>query len=208
MAFPWPWFGSRVIEGREIAERGLGDLARARLADALGAFLGRLHALSPPDLDALPVDPMGRADMTMRVPRTRAALDQLDPAGALTGRAEPILTIAETLPPADHFVLVHGDLHVRHALVDEAGDLTGAIDWGDICRAPAAVDLSLYWSAFPPTARARFVAAYGNLDDATLLRSRVLALFLSATLAAYARAEHMPALEAEALAGVERTLAD
>jgi aminoglycoside phosphotransferase (APT) family kinase protein len=46
--FPWPWFGSRVIEGREISESGLDDGARGRLADDLGAFLRCLHALSVP----------------------------------------------------------------------------------------------------------------------------------------------------------------
>jgi hypothetical protein len=80
------------------------------------------------------------------------------------------------------------------------------IDWGDICRAPAAVDLSLYWSGFPPSGRERFVAAYGPLDGVTMLRARVLALFLSPTLVSYARAQSMPALEAEALDGLERTL--
>jgi aminoglycoside phosphotransferase (APT) family kinase protein len=206
--FPWPWFGSRVIHGREISERGLGDVGRARLAEDLGAFIGCLHGLSPPDLEWLPIDPMGRADMTMRVPRTRTALGELDPSGALTKRAEATLAEARTLPPADDCVLVHGDLHVRHALVDGAGRLAGVIDWGDICRAPASVDLSLYWSVFPPAARARFIAAYGDVDGATLLRARVLALFLSATLALYARAQGMPALEAEALSGLELTLSN
>jgi aminoglycoside phosphotransferase (APT) family kinase protein len=206
--FPWPWFGSRVIDGREIPERGLDDLARGRLADDHGAFLGCLHGLSVPDINTLPIDPMGRANMTIRVPRARAALDELDPSGALTDRAKAILTTAEALPAADEFVLAHGDLHVRHALVDEFGRLTGMIDWGDICRAPPSVDLSLFWSVFGPGARERFVAAYGNVNDATLLRARVLALFLSATLAVYARAQGMPALEAEAISGVERTLTD
>jgi aminoglycoside phosphotransferase (APT) family kinase protein len=206
--FPWPWFGSRVVAGREISERRLDDVARGRLAADLGAFLGCLHGLSLPDLDALPLDPMGRADMAIRVPRTRAALDELDPSGTLTERAEAILAAAAALPPADDSVLAHGDLHVRHALVDPAGRLTGVIDWGDICRAPASVDLSPCWSVFPPTARERFAAAYGDVDDATLLRARVLALFLSATLGAYARAQGMPALKAEALSGVERTLTD
>jgi hypothetical protein len=69
-----------------------------------------------------------------------------------------------------------------------------------------AVDLSLYWSGFPPSGRERFVAAYGPLDGVTMLRARVLALFLSPTLVSYARAQSMPALEAEALGGLERTL--
>jgi aminoglycoside phosphotransferase (APT) family kinase protein len=111
--FPWPWFGSRVIEGHEISELGLDDVARGRLADDLGKFLRCLHRLSVPDRDALPFDPMGRSDMVIRVPRTRALLDQLDPSCALTDRAQAILSMAETLPPAADWVLAHGDLHVR-----------------------------------------------------------------------------------------------
>jgi aminoglycoside phosphotransferase (APT) family kinase protein len=204
--FPWPWFGSRLIEGREISEAGLDDVARGRLAGDLGAFLRCLHGLSVPDLDTLPFDPMGRSDMTARVPRTRALLDQLDPSGALSDRAQSTLSLAESLPPPEDSVLAHGDLNVRHALVDATGRLTGVIDWGDICRAPAAVDLPLYWSAFGPAARERFVAAYGSIDDATMVRARLLALFLSAALALYARAQGMRGLEAETLSGLERAL--
>jgi aminoglycoside phosphotransferase (APT) family kinase protein len=206
--FPWPWFGSRLIAGREISESRLDDVARERLAGDLARFLDFLHRLTPPGLDSLAVDPNSRASMATRIPRTLAALGELDPSGALAGRAQAILAEAEDLPPPDDLVLAHGDLHIRHALVDEAGGLTGVIDWGDVCRAPASVDLSLYWSAFPPPARERFSAAYGDVDDATLLRARVLALFLNATLAAYARAERMPALEAEARSGVARALID
>jgi aminoglycoside phosphotransferase (APT) family kinase protein len=204
--FPWPWFGSRVIDGCEISEAGLDDLARGRLAGDLGAFLRCLHGLSPPDFDALPFDPMGRSDMTVRVPWTRAKLAELDPSGGLADRTQPILSMAESLPPAEDWVLAHGDLHVRHALVDDAGRLTGVIDWGDICRAPAAIDLSMYWSAFGPAARQSFLAAYGDIDEATLVRARLLAVFLSAALASYARAEGMRALEAETLGGLERAL--
>ena len=136
------------------------------------------------------------------------ALGELDRTGVLGDRADAILADAEHLPPPGDLVLAHGDLHLRHALVDDTGALTGVIDWGDICRAPASIDLSLYWSAFPRPARERFTAAYGDVDDATLLRARVLALFLNATLAVYARTERMPALEAEARSGVERALID
>jgi aminoglycoside phosphotransferase (APT) family kinase protein len=40
-------------------------------------------------------------------------------------------------------VLCHGDLHVRHLLVDGDGSAAGVIDWGDLCLADAAVDLSI-----------------------------------------------------------------
>lgn len=71
-----------------------------------------------------------------------------------------MLRAAARLPAPGPPVLVHGDLHVRHLLVD---------------------------------------------DDA-LLRARVLALFLCAALAAYARDERMASLEREARAGLERAL--
>lgn len=116
----------------------LDENARGQLADDLGTFLRCLHGLSVPQIDGLPVDPMGRADMAIRVPRTRTALDELDASGALTSRAADVLTAAETLPTADESVFVHGDLRLRHTLIDDAGRLSGVIDWGDVCRAPPA----------------------------------------------------------------------
>jgi hypothetical protein len=126
-----------------------------------------------PEFDALPVDPVGRADLAIRIPRTRAVLDDLDPSGALTDRAAEALAAAEVLPPAEDLVVVHGDLHVRHALIDAGGGLSGVIDWGDMCRTSASVDLSLYWSLFTPAARDAFRAAYGEISEATLARARV-----------------------------------
>ena len=57
----------------------------------------------------------------------------------------------------------------------------------------------------PPAGRAsRFLAEYGDVSEATLLRARVLALFLAGTLAVYAHREGRPALERESLAGLRR----
>lgn len=85
-------------------------------------------------------------------------------------------------------MLVHGDLHPRHLLVDRAGRGTGVIDWGDTCFAHPAVDLSLAWSAFDGPARAAFLHTYGAVDGDTELRARALALSLSAALAEWAAA--------------------
>jgi aminoglycoside phosphotransferase (APT) family kinase protein len=122
--------------------------------------------------------------------------------------ASELLEQAQRLPAPAELVLAHGDLHVRHVLVDERGGLAGIIDWGDVCRADPAIDLSLVWSALPPAGREAFFAAYGAAREESLLRARVLALFLSATLARYARATGMAELERESLAGVERALRD
>ncbi|HSX21990.1 MAG TPA: phosphotransferase, partial [Gaiellaceae bacterium] len=94
-----------------------------------------------------------------------------------------------------------------HLLVDK-GKLSGIIDWVDLCRADPCVDLQLVWSVLPPADRGAFLDAYGPISDEQLLRARVLALSLSASLAWYARENGMANVEREALAGLERTLLD
>ena len=210
LGFTWPWFGSRLIVGEEVALAGLDADRRARLAAELGQFLGCLHSLRPSNATALAIDPMGRAEMTTRVPRTRAALERVASLWDGCERAAAVLHAAERLPPdqdADA-VIVHGDLNLRHPLVSGLGGLAGVIDWGDICRAPRSVDLPLYWSLFDTEGRAAFRAAYGPMTEDTLARARVLALFFDATLAVYADDKGMDDLKTEALQGLNRTLID
>jgi aminoglycoside phosphotransferase (APT) family kinase protein len=102
-------------------------------------------------------------------------------------------------------VLVHGDLHLRHLLVDDAGAAAGVIDFGDVCRGDPAIDMALFWCLLPPAGREDFLVAYGPVSEAQLVRARVLAVMLCATLGLYARAEGLAALEAEALAGLRRS---
>jgi aminoglycoside phosphotransferase (APT) family kinase protein len=104
-------------------------------------------------------------------------------------------------------VLVHGDLHVRHVLVDGAGAIGGVIDWGDVCAGDPSVDMSLYWSLLPPEGRPVFIAEYGPLSEEQLVRARVLSLFLCGILALYADSEGMTALRRAALDGLDRTAA-
>ena len=194
--YPWPFYGSRFIPGREAV--GLDDPERVALARPLARALRALHET---EIDAdLPTDPIGRADMRARVPRTEEAL------AAIGVEANAVLEQAEGLPPPVATSICHGDLHFRQLLVD-GGALTGIIDWIDVCRSDPGVDLQLAWSFFPPDGRGAFLDEYGRATDESLLRARVLALFLNATLVRYARSEGKPDVEAEALAGVERALA-
>ena len=209
-AFAWPFFGARLVPGRELADADLTDAARLLLAPELGRFLRALHA---PELlgafgEQLPVDPNRRADMTFRVPMTRERLAELDRRGLWQPRPVPWFAEAESLPASSRSAVTHGDLHLRHVLVHDDGSLGGVIDWGDLGRSDPAIDLPLYWSALPPAARPAFVEAYGALDHAALLRARVLAVFLSGTLALYADAEDLPALKREASQSLERAIVD
>ena len=212
--YPWPFFGAPLLLGDEPAETELTDDDRVAIGEELGLFLRALH--SPETLGAvdphrlLPVDFNRRADMPFRVAGARAKLQRLPPdLWRPPALVERILTEAEGLSPvvAGSEVLSHGDLHIRHVLV-ERGAITGVIDWGDICLADPAIDLMLVWMLLPLAARERFFATYGRVDDERLLRARVLALFLGVTLAAYARDVGNARLERECVAALERTLID
>ena len=200
--FPWPFFGSPAIPGRELAEARLDDRARLDLARPLAAFLRTLHTA---ELDVeLPIDPLGRAEMGFRV---RLARERLAELGWAPPGAEDVFQTALTLPPPERLAIVHGDLHLRHAFVAD-GRLSGVIDWGDVCRADPAVDLVLLWCALPPDGRRDFVAAYGDVPEDALVRARVLSIFLCAVLAIHARHVGLEHVERESLTGLERTLAE
>ncbi len=205
--FPWPFFGAALLGGLEVADAGLSEDARSELGAELGRFLRVLHDIEL-DVD-LPDDPIRRADTPFRVERTRERLDTSEALGVWTPppEVERILAQAEQLEPSRHRVVTHGDLHLRHVLV-ENGALSGVIDWGDMCRSDPAIDLMLVWSLLPRSGRERFVGEYGPVDEEARLRARVLALFLGLTLALYGRDVGNEGLERECLAGLERTLVD
>lgn len=204
--FPWPFAGSRLVPGVELAVSGLPDDERVALGAEVGGFLRALHGTPLDGLAELPVDPLRRASVQVRGPQARTRLAAL----AETGLWEPdpattaVLDHAQQLAdPTGAPVLVHGDLHLRHLLVDE-GRASGVIDWGDVCLADPCVDLSVAWSCFAGTARQALLDAYGPVDAERELRARVLALFLSAALAQYAHARGDGTLLAEALRGIGR----
>ena len=205
--FAWPFFGAPLLSGSEPADADLSDEARIELGTALGRFLCALHQIEL-DVD-LPDDPIRRADMPFRVARLREKLAAIVDLGIWDTpfSIQGILADAETLPPSTERVLTHGDLHVRHVLVD-GGVLSGVIDWGDVCRSDPAIDLMLVWSLLPPAGRDQFLAEYRQVDEEGRLRARVLALFLGVTLAIYAHDVGDASLERECLAGLERTVVD
>ena len=203
-AFEWPFYGCRFLPGRELADASLDENARNGLARPLAEFLRMLHSL---ELDVvLPIDPVRRADMSFRVPKTRERLAEL--AELDLWEAPPIvgelLEAATGLPDPEPTAIVHGDLHLRHLLVDDEGRPSAVIDWIDLSRNDPSVDLALYWSSLPAQGRAAFLDGYGPVSDDQLLRARVLAVFLCGTLAVYGRHEGLPALEREALESLDR----
>ncbi|MHB8642650.1 MAG: phosphotransferase [Gaiellaceae bacterium] len=208
--FPWPFYGSEFLPGRELCDAALDDVARLGVAVELAGFLRRLHSrevAAAIGADALPIDPTRRTDMASRVPMVRESLADAEHRGLWRPPAyvAELLEEAARLAPAEPTAVVHGDLHFRHVLVD-GGKANAVIDWIDLARADPSVDLMLYWSYLPPPARQAFLDAYGDVSDAQLLRARVVALSINAVLALYARDKGLPTIEHEALAGLERTV--
>jgi aminoglycoside phosphotransferase (APT) family kinase protein len=172
----------------------------------MGEFLSALHHTTL-DTD-LPADPVRRADMSFRVPKTRDRLAELEQLGIWQApqAAHAVVGEAVKLGPLEPTSVVHGDLHLRHLLVDGVGRAAGVIDWVDLSRNAPGVDLVLYWSALPPAGRRAFRNAYGAIGDDQLLCARLLSLFLCGTLAVYGHQEGLPRLKQEATAGLERTI--
>jgi aminoglycoside phosphotransferase (APT) family kinase protein len=205
--FPWPFYSARYIPGAE-PDGSLSDGVRAALARPLARALKALHA--PATLaavgDALPVDPMGRADMAVRVPRTRETLAAIAELWRAPAEIDELLTGALELPSPEPSAVCHGDLHFRQLLV-EGRELAGIVDWVDLCRGHPAMDLSLVVAFLPPAAQRDFLAEYGEVEPSSLVRARVLALNLMAILVRYGHDEGLQGVEAEALAGLDRVLA-
>jgi aminoglycoside phosphotransferase (APT) family kinase protein len=203
--YRWPFYGAPFLRGRE--PLALGDDERGGLGRPLGEFLGALHRTRLSE--DLPFDPVRRGDMTIRVPRTVERLAELDRLGLWHAQreAQEVLDAASALGPPEPAALVHGDLHLRHLLVDDGGRAAAVIDWVDLSYNSPGVDFVLYWSLLTERGRAEFVEAYGEIDEGELLRGRLLALFLCGTLAVYGHHEGVPELRLEALAGLDRTVA-
>ncbi len=210
--YPWPFFGARLLPGVELSDASLADEDRTPVATALGGFLRALHAPEPAARfgAGLPVDPMQRANPTVRARMAGERLDRLVTRGtwADDGAVADLFARGEQFGESSaDLVLVHGDLHVRHVLIGDRGDAVGVIDWGDICLADPVVDLTIAYSCFTGAAREALLAAYGHeVTPEQELRGRVLAVSISSALADYADTDDRPLLLAESLAGLRRAV--
>jgi aminoglycoside phosphotransferase (APT) family kinase protein len=228
--YPWPFFGARLLPGRELSDSGLPDSRRSAAAVAVGHFLRLLHdpgVVAAVDGADLPVDPMQRASAPVRAGKARDVLDRLVHRGiwpgdshlsqfldqaerpaAGTGSAAQVAAAPEPASGRGPLVVCHGDLHVRHLLVDRDGAATGVIDWGDLCLADPAVDLSIAYFGFAGQARADLLSAYGRpVGPQRELAARAVAVSLAASLAEYAADDGRPQLLQECVAGLRRAVA-
>ncbi len=179
--FPWPFAGYPLLPGRPACSAGLSDDARHALAPTLGTFLRALHDLDPATLP-LPPDTLGRLTLDARRDELVHRLGVLE-AHSVIAASRPWIEAFDVWGPDDSpvaaDVVVHGDLYARHLLVDDDGRPTGVIDWGDLHRGAAAVDLMVMYALLPSQARGAFLDAYGPVAPRDLRLARRRALFHS-----------------------------
>lgn len=149
-------------------------------------------------------DTYRRMDMPHRIKQARARLEDLKndqiqlPYDALS----EALNDAGDLGVLPHQALVHGDLHMRHVIVDEAYQMKGIIDWGDAHIGHQGCDFYPYWSLLDHKSREVFLSQYGQVDDATMLSGRVVAIYINAILAISADDFELPGLKKAAIQGL------
>ena len=207
--YPWPFAGARLIPGRELVTSGLTEPERVPAARQLGAFLRRLHDTPPGELGpVLPSHPE-RSDAGRGLARDLERLDRIGAEGMWSQPAEAreLVEQAAALGPDLELVVSHGDLHVRHLLVDASGQAMGVIDWGEVARLHPSIDLHIAYSGFSGLAREALFAEYGRIPEEWSTRARASALLYSVTLAIYARQRGEGELEREALTGIRRAMA-
>lgn len=191
--FPHLFTGYDYLEGMTCCRANPDDQTRAGHASALGRFLGELHGAQL-ELDGpAPLDAFGRADVVKRAAWYGEQLGALTGQGlmgqaqadAIHARVEQLVSrLSETPPPAPCWV--HGDLYVRHLLVDAQGDLSGVIDWGDVHLGDPALDLSIAFTYLPQRAHASFIEAYPHpMSERLWSRARFLSLRSGLALLAY-----------------------
>lgn len=135
-----------LLPGRPL----LGRPAPGGLAHRLGRFLRELHAIDPAAVDGLvPVEDIAPGGW----------LPDLDgPAGLLR------VLHGTVPPPATRRVLAHADLGAEHIL-EQAGDITGVIDWSDAAVTDPALDFARLYRDFGPRFLTQVVDAYGGLPE-------------------------------------------
>jgi aminoglycoside phosphotransferase (APT) family kinase protein len=204
--FPWLFAAYKLLPGDTACELNLSDDQRTKLAEPLGLFLKKLHSINIEDVlkHGAKYDEMGRLDLSLRIPKLKAMLEKINHTG-ININIEPLLhfvTNLSSLRPPQTLHLVHGDLYIRHLILNKELKLTGIIDWGDIHLGDPALDISIAHSFLPKKAHPLFIKAYGFIDPITWELAKFKAIYSLCSLISYAQDVKDSNLLKEGLRGI------
>ncbi|MFE0178432.1 phosphotransferase [Streptomyces sp. NPDC059002] len=167
--FPKMWTVMKWVPGLPLDH---GSITRGEhAADTLAAFLRALHVAAPADAPADTGRGAHPKDSTDFFDQFFDAVD----ADAIGSDAADVRAVWDDAVAAPAWegppVWVHGDLHPANVVVVD-GTLAGVVDFGDMFVGDPALDLAAAWVLLPQGEAARFFAAYGEVDEATVRRAR------------------------------------
>lgn len=192
--FKWPFLGYRFLPGVTACKAHLTHEERLQIAPLLGQLLKRLHQISETDATALGAipDTLARLDLDKRIPMTLDYLEKIEKLGIVEnlGPFHSILEQTRKLqgrplqfrPKA----LLHGDLYIRHLMIDSNRKFSGVIDWGDIHIGDPALDLQVIFTVLPKEAHPLFFHSYGPISEETWMLARFRGLFSTYVSTVYA----------------------
>ncbi|PJN54325.1 hypothetical protein PAEVO_10460 [Paenibacillus sp. GM2FR] len=207
--FPAPFLGYTYLPGK--FPIGISDEMRMLSASTLAHFLKNLHAF-PVELAQQAGVLSDQRNLTDIAGRKEKMLNLLSSLTLYITQAE-LNEIADylrgiQLERARHrHVLIHGDLHFKNMLVDDAGKLSGIIDWGDVNIGHPACDLSIVYSFLPPASREDFYDIYGEVDDETKILARMIAVYIPMLIFMQAIDDKDEAIALEAKSIIQRAIA-
>jgi aminoglycoside phosphotransferase (APT) family kinase protein len=180
--FPRPWTVARWVAGVPADQAPIQDTDHA--AVELGHFLRSLHTEAPARAPRNPARgvPLSAVtdDFHERLDAVTADVDAV--------RVRHVWEHAVAAPDWDGPPMwLHADLHPAN-IVTAGGRLAGVIDFGELCAGDPATDLAAAWTLLPDGGAGRFFAAYGKLDQATIIRARGWAVLFALGLIAIGNA--------------------
>lgn len=180
--FPHIFNGYDYLEGKGACVANPSEAKRAEHAGVLSEFLTALHGIEgDPEVIAKAPRMTGRDDIQRRARWTIGELEKSRADGSIDVKnpREPTPSQVEALCDGLESVReeercwIHGDLYVRHILVNEQHDISAIIDWGDVAWGDRAYDLGIVFAYLPRDACNAFASEQG-LEHGSMLWRRAL----------------------------------
>jgi len=201
--FPWSYIGYRMLPGYTACYANLTEMERSSLAEPIARFLKILHAVPPDGISKCRIihDNKARINGNQLTEKILKNFEELSFLGLLPNKRELERTIERLQEFRDPVstTIVHGDLYVRHILLNENHQLAGVIDWGDVHLGDPAIDLSIAHSFLPRESHETFKGAYGEISEETWNLAKLRALFSSTLLVLFGHHSGDPNLAREGL---------
>ncbi len=207
--YKWPFLGHRFVEGT-LPSRADEVLREGAAAVRLARFLKKLHGTDVAEAEkrGVPYDEMDRLNVEKRKAVLEKNTDEVKKLG-LSQQVMDLETYLDHLPKKplpQETTLVHGDLHFKNIVVNEAGVLAGILDWGDVHLGHRAIDLNLVYCFLTPKGREVFFREYGEVEEVELEYARFKAIYTNVVLLLYGHHEKQPHTVTEAQNGLKLAL--